>query len=93
MATRVTLVHAGMRELIGDPGVEAYLMRRMDAVANEARAIAPVRTGAYKASIRVDAHHESSGRVVARVSAGTDHAFLVEAQSGTLGRSMGALRA
>lgn len=100
MTVRVDLVSHGMRELLGDPGVEAYLLAKMAPVEAAAIATAPVgkppgdpHPGEYKASIRLYAHRESSGRVVARVEAGTDHAFLVEAKHGTLGRAMDAARA
>lgn len=93
MGVRVDLVEAGMRELLGDPGVAAYLLGKAEAVSLAAKADAPVRTGDYKRSIHPGLHRESSGRVVGRVTAGTNHAFLVEAKYGTLGRALNAARA
>lgn len=93
MPVRVDLVGKGMRELLGDPGVAVFLHERADLVAAAAKATAPVETGDYMRSIHVEEHREASNRVVARVVAGTDHCFEVEARHGTLGRALDAARA
>jgi hypothetical protein len=86
--SRVTLNHAGARELLNDPGVRAFLADVADRVAAEAIRTAPVATGNYRDSI----HRESvtTDRAVERVVASAPHAHLVEAKSGNLARALNA---
>lgn len=79
---RVKLNSAGMAALLSDPGVGRDLQARAEAVAEAARASAPVETGGYRDSIHVEAAH--TDRVVARVVADVPYATQVEASHGTL---------
>lgn len=87
-ARKVRLLSPGMRDLLNAPGVRAELQRRADAVAAAAKASAPVASGAYRDSIRVES--VTTDRAVARVVAGTDHGLLVESKTGNLARALGA---
>lgn len=85
--TRVELDSAGMRDLLTSPGVRADLQTRAERAAAAARAAAPVDTGAYRASIRVETEVHGD-RVVSRIVADVDYAMGVEAKTGTLARSL-----
>jgi len=62
-------------------------------IAATARSIAPIDTGAYESSIAVSSEVEvwygAGPRVIATVSAGTDHADLVESKYGVMMRALG----
>ena len=85
---RVKLISRGMRGLLNDDGVARDLAARAERVASAARATAPVKTGAYRASITVTA--DRTDRAVARVGAGVPYALAIEAGTGNLARSIGA---
>lgn len=86
---RVNLNRAGVVDLLNAPGVRAELERQAQAVAAAARAAAPVRTGAYRDSIRVEVGVSPvDGRARAVVRAGVDYAAGVEARTGTLARAL-----
>ena len=83
--------------LSGGFGVDGVLAADAAAVAAKARAIAPVDTGAYRDSIRVEpiVRKERSGttRLIYRVIAGggnVDYAGLVERDASVLARAAGA---
>lgn len=88
---RVTLNHAGMRELLRSRGVESEMLRRAEHVAARARSIAPVVSGDYKASIRAETVKHPS-RVVGRATAHIEYAYQVEAAHRVLGRAIDAAR-
>lgn len=86
---RVDLNRSGIRDLLSAPGVRAELDRRAQAVAAAARASAPVRTGAYRGSIRVEVGVSPvDGRARAVVRADVAHATAVEARTGNLARAL-----
>ena len=88
---RVVLSRAGVAALLADPGVQAEVTRHAEAVAAEARASAPVRTGRYRESIVVESGPSPvDGRARAVVKATAPHAHLVEARTGNLARAMNA---
>lgn len=88
MAT-VKLNHRGMSELLKSAGVQRFLHERAERAAAAARSSAPVDTGAYRDSIRVqDQTHPS--RVVSRVVADVPYAMVVESKTGNLARSLDA---
>lgn len=78
-------------ELGTAPGTVAQLTAAAEQVAAVARAAAPVDTGAYRDSIQVETH-VAGHRVVAEVIASSDHAMIVEAQTGTMARALGAVK-
>jgi hypothetical protein len=86
----VRLNGAGIRELLHSDGVRRMLRSRAERSAAAARASAPIKTGAYRDSIRVlDA---TTDRAVARVAAEVPYAMVVEAKTGNLSRSLDAAR-
>lgn len=83
MGARYDLDRAGLGRLLRSPGMQAEMRRRAELVAARARALAPVETGEYRASIRVEsgirpADGPRAARAVGRVIAGVPHALLVE---------------
>lgn len=85
---KVELRSTGVRALLNDSGVRAFLAGKADAVAAAARSSAPVDSGEYQASIhRVSA---TTDRAVERVVASAPHALGVEARTGNLARAMNA---
>ena len=86
--TKVVLDRAGMRALLLDDGVRAELRRRAERVAAQARATAPVETGAYRDGITV--FDATTDRAVVRVGSTARHAPLVEAKTGNLARALDA---
>lgn len=87
--TRVELDHAGMRQLLKSAEVQDDLLHRAERVADVARAIAPVRSGRYKASIEA-VDDPAASRARARVRATVPYAHLVEAHVRVLGRALDA---
>jgi hypothetical protein len=69
MAAQVRLNGAGVRELLHSEGVRRMLRARAERAAAAARASAPVASGAYRDSIRVEdaTTDRAVGRVVADV--------------------------
>lgn len=85
---RVTLNSVGVAELLHAPGVRAMLTAKAESVAGRARAISPVDTGAYAASIHVV--QATTDRAVVRVAASVPYALGVESRTGTLARALSA---
>lgn len=92
MAVRVQLNHRGMAEVLRSTGVRAELHARAERVAAAARVSAPVGSGVYRGSIRVEVLEHPS-RVVSRVVADVPHAMVVESRTGNLARSLDAAAA
>lgn len=88
MAITVKVSSAGIRALLKDPGLRSDLHRRAQQVADAAKANAPVVTGAYRDSIRVE--DVTTDRAVAHVVADVWYALGVEAKTGNLARSLDA---
>lgn len=86
---RIDLEPSGMRELLKSAGVKAELQRRGERVLAAARAAAPVDTGAYKASLRLEVD-EHPTRAAVHVGASVDYGMEVEADHGTLSRALDA---
>lgn len=87
-AIRVKLNSRGMGAMLNSAEVRRELTNRASRVLAAAQAAAPVDTGAYRASLHLQ--QATTDRAVVRVVAGTDHAFVVEADRGTLARALGA---
>lgn len=97
---KVVLNKAGMNALLCDPGVAAELARRMGPVLASAQASAPVVSGAYKDSLRLEMTTAAAlgisfktggnNRPVAVVLSDSDHAMTVEASKGVLARAFNA---
>jgi hypothetical protein len=86
---RVRLNGSGVQDLLHDPGVVAELASRMEDVLHEATVTAPVDSGAYVGSLRVE-EHDHGDRTVVQVVADVDHALAVEARLGVLSRALDA---
>jgi hypothetical protein len=80
--------YTGVGELLKSGGVDAQLRPRAEAVAARARASAPVASGAYRASIRVERH--VTDRVHYTVVADVAYANVVEFATRNLGRALDA---
>lgn len=87
---RIKLNRGGIRDVLGSDGVRAEVTRRAERVAAAARSAAPVASGEYRGSIRVEQATTGGYRAVARVVAGAPHAGVVEANTGNLARSLDA---
>jgi hypothetical protein len=68
------------------PGIIASVQEAADRVAAIARGSAPVDTGVYRNSIRVQIKFQQ--RAVAIVVADCDHAMIVESRTGNLARAL-----
>jgi hypothetical protein len=90
MAAQVRLNGAGVRELLHSEGVRRMLRARAERAAAAARASAPVASGAYRDSIRVE--DATTDRAVGRVVADVPYALVVESKTGNLARSLDAAR-
>jgi hypothetical protein len=86
--TRVTLNGRGMKELLHSSEVRDDLTRRATPVLAVAQASAPVESGAYRDSLRIE--QATTDRAVVRVIADVDHGLVVEAKTGTLARALDA---
>ena len=82
---RVRLKSGGVEELLKSAGVRDELTRHAEQVAVAARASAPVDTGAYRDSIRVE--QATTDRAVVRVVAGVSYAMAIEAGTGNMARA------
>lgn len=72
---------------LNGPEINRVLVEAAEGVAASARNIAPFRTGAYQASIRVEL--DASGkRARSKVTANVPYAAAVEARRGTLARAV-----
>lgn len=85
---KVRLHSPGVVNLLKDAGVRDELTRRMERVEAQARANAPVDTGAYRDSITLE--QDTTDRAVVRVVAHAGHALLVESHTGNLARALDA---
>lgn len=81
------LNHAGVQALLdGAQGVDSLVRGEAEKVAAAARSNAPVASGAYRDSIHLEETH--TDRLVVRVVADVPYAMNVEADHGTLARSL-----
>lgn len=87
---KVDLNSRGMAELLKSDDVRAELTKRAEAVLSAAKAAAPVASGAYRDSLAVV--QDTTDRAVVRVASDVAHAFVVEANTGCLARSLDAGR-
>lgn len=85
--TRIKLNGKGIQHYLdGGGGVEAMLQAEAEERADRARANAPVRDGGYRDSIHVET--DRTDRMVKRVVADVPYAMVVEANTGTMARSL-----
>lgn len=84
---KVKLISRGMNDLLHDSGVTGDLEQRMNRVLQQAQGAAPVASGAYRDSLRVETVSHPS-RTVVRVISDVKHAMTVEAAHGTLARAL-----
>lgn len=87
MPARIVVDERALRRALAQDGVRAEVRARAEAVAERARATAPVITGRYRASIHVE-EDEVDGVPAARVVAGAPYSVYVEAADGTLGNAL-----
>lgn len=87
MSVKIRLNSREMAGLLKSEQVRGPLHDIAERVAGSARSDAPVDTGAYRASIRVDS--DTTDRAVERVVADVRHATTVESRRGTLKRALG----
>lgn len=87
--TKVNLNRSGMGDLLNDDGVVGDLETRMGRALAQAVTNAPVATGEYRDSLRVETVRHPS-RTVVRLVSDSDHAMGVEAATGNLARSLDA---
>lgn len=86
---KVVLNHAGMNDLLHDPGVVAMLMQRMGAALAAAQSSAPVETGHYRDELYLlDNPGPSRARV--QLVSGAAYGTEVEAHTGNLARALDA---
>lgn len=91
MAFRFEQSSAGIVALLKSAGVAAVLHTKAERMASAARAAAPVKTGAYRAGIKVvDEIHRD--RAAARVYATDRKSQIIEARLRVLGRAFDAGR-
>ena len=77
---------APFREILNSGGVRSLLTSKAAGVLSAAQASAPVDSGAYRASLHIE--QATTDRAVVRVVASVPHAFVVEANTGTLSRAL-----
>lgn len=75
-------------ELLKSSEVRALVRDRAERVLSAAQSGAPVETGTYQASLRIE--DVTTDRAVARVVASVDYAHVVEANTGNLARALDA---
>lgn len=85
--TKVTMKSAGVREVLNSSGTRSMLTSKAGPVLAAAQSGAPVATGAYRASLRIE--QATTDRAVVRVVSDAPHAFAVEADTGNLARALG----
>jgi len=73
--------------LHGDAGIDKALTSRAEKMLAVAKAIAPVKTGAYRASLHVETVQHPT-RMVARIVASAPHAHLVERKNSVLAKAL-----
>jgi hypothetical protein len=81
----------GIEDLLRSQGVTDDLMERGDRVAQQAKALAPVATGAYRAGIKAESD-DHPDRSVVHVGSGVPYAAIIEARLRVLGRAIDAAR-
>ena len=86
--TKTALKSGGMAALLKSAEVGAELANRASRALSAAQSSAPVESGAYKASLRVEL--AMTDRVVARVVSDVPHALVVQANTGNLARALDA---
>jgi len=86
VARRVELKSAGMRALLLDDGVRAFLRARGEQVAARARAAAPVDEGTFSGSFVVD--DATTDRAVCRIRTTDPKGAIKEARFRTLTRAL-----
>lgn len=89
-STRVKLNSAGIQALLESSSVRADLTDRAERVLSAAKSSAPVASGAYRDSLHIV--QDTTDRAVVRVASDAPHAFVVEANTGTLARALDAGR-
>lgn len=90
MAQNVQLDHAGIEEFLKSVQVRAELTRRGQRVLAAAKSSAPVVTGTYRDSLKVV--QDTTDRAVVRVISDAVYAMQVEANHGTLAKSLDAAK-
>jgi hypothetical protein len=83
---RVTVYKDRVDDLKRDPRVQRHVHDRMERALDEARAIAPVDTGAYRDNLHLEDGEDGKVSLVSD----KDYALAVEADTGTLSRSLDA---
>lgn len=86
VVTQIKINKRGAAELLKSPEVRALLRERADRVAARARASAPVDTGDYRNSVKVES--DTTDRAVERVISRVPHALIVESKTGNLARAL-----
>lgn len=91
--------YTGIGEMLKSPEMQAAMLRKAVKVRDRAAEIAPVDTGAYKASLEASSGIEADGkRAYGRVTANVPYAFQVEygthdtPRHRTLGRALDAVK-
>lgn len=84
--SKFTLDYEGVGEVLRSPEMQREMASRAERVLAAAKAGAPVATGEYQAGLHME--QVVTDRAVARVAGGTDHDFIVEANTGNLARSL-----
>jgi hypothetical protein len=85
----VTNDSAGIREILNGPEVRAQLVAIGERAAQNARAAAPVVTGAFRDGIRVNTRPSRDGaRTIVEVGSTVPYARRVEAAHGVMARAM-----
>lgn len=87
MKTTFLLNRVGIAELMLSPVLAADIERRVENIAKEAKAIAPVVTGNYQDNIESGTFHDGD-RVTGYVQAKADYSIDVEVRQRVLGRAL-----
>lgn len=87
---KVKLNSRGMGALLNSSDVRSALTDRAERVLSAAKASAPVASGEYRDSLHIV--QVTTDRAVVRVASSAPHAFVVEANTGCLARSLDAGR-
>lgn len=90
MARSVKMNYKGVGEVLNSTGVRADLTSRAERVLSAAQGSAPVASGEYRDGLHII--QDTTDRAVVRVSGGTDHDWIVEANTGNLARALDAGR-
>lgn len=87
---RVRMKHSGVGDLLKSREVADQLRPLAEKVLAQARATAPVDSGAYRDSLHIEEY--VTDRASARVVASVPYAMVVEANTGNLARALDAAR-